>query len=68
MDGVEQKNNILIIAATNRIDVIDQALLRPGRFGLSLYIGLPEKKAREDIFKIHLSKNIENSTLSRDVS
>lgn len=68
MDGVEQKNNILIIAATNRIDVIDPALLRPGRFGLSLYIGLPEKTAREDIFKIHLVKNINNATLSKDVS
>lgn len=68
MDGVQKKNNILIIAATNRIDVIDQALLRPGRFGLSLYIGLPDKKAREDIFQIHLSKNIEYLSLSTDVS
>jgi DNA polymerase III delta prime subunit len=68
MDGVNQKNNILIIAATNRIDVIDPALLRPGRFGLSLYIGLPERKARKDIFQIHLLKNIQQSTLSKSVS
>ncbi|HSW76451.1 MAG TPA: ATP-binding protein [Candidatus Saccharimonadales bacterium] len=63
MDGVDQNNNLLIIAATNRIDVIDMALLRPGRFGLCLYIGLPNKIERVDIFNIHLSKNIEQKTL-----
>lgn len=68
MDGVEKKNNLLIIAATNRIDIIDPALLRPGRFGLSLYIGLPDKMAREEIFQIHLSKNIENLSLAKDVT
>ncbi len=68
MDGVEEKNNILIIAATNRIDMIDPALLRPGRFGLCLYIGLPDKQARAEIFQIHLAKNIERGTLSSDVT
>jgi ATP-dependent 26S proteasome regulatory subunit len=68
MDGVEKKNNILIIAATNRIDIIDPALLRPGRFGLSLHIELPDKSARADIFRIHLSKNIDNLTISKDIS
>ncbi len=63
MDGVVEQNNLLIIAATNRIDVIDSALLRPGRFGLILYIGLPEKKEREEIFTIHLAKNIEYDTI-----
>lgn len=63
MDGVEKKNNILIIASTNRLDVIDSALLRPGRFGLCLYIGLPDVEGRIDIFNIHLEKNITNKTL-----
>lgn len=68
MDGVDQQNNLLIIAATNRLDVIDPALLRPGRFGLSLYIGLPNKEEREEIFKIHLSKNIENKNVDIDIT
>lgn len=63
MDGVDRKNNILIIAATNRLDIIDSALLRPGRFGLCLYIGLPKKSDRIEIFNIHLSKNISNLSL-----
>lgn len=63
MDGVNEHNNVLIIAATNRIDVIDPALLRPGRFGLCLYIGLPNKIERVDIFNIHLAKNIQQDTL-----
>jgi vesicle-fusing ATPase len=68
MDGTNQTNNILIIGATNRIDMIDQALLRPGRFGLCLYIGLPDKQARLEIFQIHLAKNIEQGTLSSNIS
>ncbi len=67
MDGVHENNNLLIIAATNRLDVIDPALLRPGRFGLCLHIGLPEKKEREEIFKIHLSKNMENKNINIDM-
>jgi ATP-dependent 26S proteasome regulatory subunit len=67
MDGVHENKNTLVIAATNRIDIIDQAFLRPGRFGLKLYIGLPDKEARREIFQIHLMKNITNGSLSADV-
>lgn len=67
MDGVNTKNNILIIAATNRIDTIDKALLRPGRFGLCLYIGLPTQTDRLEIFNIHLAKNKLNDSLDKDV-
>ena len=67
MDGVYENNNLLIIAATNRLDVIDPALLRPGRFGLCLYIGLPDKQEREEIFKIHLDKNIVNKNVDMDI-
>ncbi len=67
MDGVYENNNLLIIAATNRLDVIDPALLRPGRFGLSLYIGLPDKQEREEIFKIHLDTNIINKNVDIDL-
>lgn len=63
MDGVDKKNNILIIGSTNRFSLIDQALIRPGRFGLCLYIGLPDAEGRMDIFNIHLEKNIMNKTL-----
>jgi hypothetical protein len=68
MDGVDKKNNILIIAATNRLDVIDTALLRPGRFGLCLHIGLPDKPGRLEIFNIHLLKNIQCESLDINVS
>ena len=68
MDGVDEQNNLLIIAATNRLDVIDSALLRPGRFGLCLHIGLPSQDERKEIFNIHLSKNIENKNIIVDMS
>lgn len=66
MDGVDQKNNILIIGATNSIHLLDSALLRPGRFGLCLEIGLPNKDERLEIFNIHLSKNIMNGSVDVD--
>jgi vesicle-fusing ATPase len=46
IDGVESLNNVLIIGMTNRLDMIDEALLRPGRFEIHLEIGLPEEKGR----------------------
>ena len=46
IDGVESLNNILIIGMTNRLDMIDEALLRPGRFEIHLEIGLPDEKGR----------------------
>jgi len=56
MDGFGENSGIIILAATNRPDILDPALLRPGRFDRQIVIGVPDIKAREEIFKIH-SKN-----------
>jgi transitional endoplasmic reticulum ATPase len=56
LDGLEVLSNVIIIAATNRPDIIDAALLRPGRFDRLLYVPPPDKEARTQIFKIHTSK------------
>ncbi|MHA1669933.1 MAG: CDC48 family AAA ATPase [Promethearchaeota archaeon] len=55
MDGLEELNNVVLIAATNRPDLLDPALLRSGRFGKHIEVSLPNKKSRIEIFKIHLS-------------
>lgn len=67
MDGVESLNNILVIGMTNRKDMIDEALLRPGRFEIQVEIGLPDEKGRLDIIKIHTSKLREHNRLAHDV-
>jgi cell division protease FtsH len=56
MDGFEQGENVIIIAATNRMDVLDPALLRPGRFDRRVGIGLPDRKDRFEILKVHFAK------------
>lgn len=56
MDGFEQGANVIVLAATNRADVLDPALLRPGRFDRRVNIGLPDRKAREAILKLHFEK------------
>jgi vesicle-fusing ATPase len=56
MDGVERINNILVIGMTNRKDLIDEALLRPGRFEVHMEIGLPDEKGRVQILTIHTAK------------
>ncbi len=53
MDGLEALNDVVVIAATNRPDMVDPALLRPGRFDKSIYIGLPDLEARKSILRIH---------------
>lgn len=53
MDGFEKEDKIIILAATNRADILDPALLRPGRFDRHIYIGIPDVKAREEILKVH---------------
>jgi transitional endoplasmic reticulum ATPase len=53
MDGLEKNSNIFIIGATNRPELIDPALLRPGRLGILIHIPLPDFKSRESIFKVH---------------
>lgn len=68
MDGVESLNNILIIGMTNRKDMIDEAILRPGRMEIHLEIGLPEYHGRQQIFEIHTRKMRENGLLDESVS
>ncbi|SGZ50668.1 CIC11C00000000640 [Sungouiella intermedia] len=67
MDGVEQLNNILIIGMTNRLDLIDNALLRPGRFEIQIEISLPDEKGRKEILYIHTKKMKDNDLLSDDI-
>ncbi len=56
MDGFEQGQNVIVLAATNRADVLDPALLRPGRFDRRVNIGLPDRKDREAILRVHFEK------------
>ncbi|KAI5294479.1 transport between ER and Golgi ATPase protein, partial [Ascosphaera atra] len=67
LDGVDQLNNILLIGMTNRMDMIDEALLRPGRLEVHVEISLPDEFGRCQILKIHTQKMRENSALDRDV-
>ncbi len=64
MDGFEANENVILIAATNRPDVLDPALLRPGRFDRQVTVTNPDKKGREEILKVH-AKNV---PLARDVN
>ena len=64
MDGFEKNEGIIIMAATNRADVLDPALLRPGRFDRQIYVNIPDVKGREEIFKVHSR----NKPLGPDVS
>ncbi|MFB5647054.1 MAG: ATP-binding protein, partial [Candidatus Nitrosomaritimum yanchengensis] len=56
IDGLEELHNVLIIGATNRIDIVDEALLRPGRFDRIIEVPNPDNKGREQIFNIHTKK------------
>ncbi|KAI9592145.1 P-loop containing nucleoside triphosphate hydrolase protein [Syncephalis fuscata] len=67
MDGVDQLNNILIIGMTNRLDMIDEALLRPGRLEVHMEISLPDENGRYQILTIHTSKMRDNNILANDV-
>jgi AAA+ superfamily predicted ATPase len=68
MDGVEELNNLLIIALTNRRDILDSALLRPGRFEIQIEVKLPNVDERTEIFEIHCSKMILSGGMSPDIS
>uniref|UniRef100_A0A6C0JSY2 Vesicle-fusing ATPase n=1 Tax=viral metagenome TaxID=1070528 RepID=A0A6C0JSY2_9ZZZZ len=67
IDGMDQLNNVLIIGMTNRIDIIDEALLRPGRLEIQIEIGLPNEIGRLQIFEIHTKLMSLNKKLSEDV-
>ena len=64
LDGLEILTNVVVIAATNRPDIIDPALLRPGRFDRLLYVSPPDRDSRLQILKIHTK----NKPLSEDVN
>ncbi|XP_037111773.1 vesicle-fusing ATPase isoform X3 [Syngnathus acus] len=68
IDGVEQLNNILVIGMTNRPDLIDDALMRPGRFEVKMEIGLPDEKGRVQILTIHTNKMRNFNLLAQDVN
>lgn len=70
MDGFEPNSGIIVLSATNRPDVLDPALLRPGRFDRQIVIGVPDVKAREEIFRIHsrnkpLAEDVDPKVLAR---
>ncbi|XP_044193492.1 vesicle-fusing ATPase-like isoform X1 [Thunnus albacares] len=67
IDGVEQLNNILVIGMTNRPDLIDEALLRPGRLEVKMEIGLPDEKGRIQILNIHTAQMRQYKLLANDV-
>ncbi|BGP68048.1 transport between ER and Golgi ATPase protein [Rhodotorula toruloides] len=67
MDGVDQLNNILLIGMTNRMDMIDEALLRPGRLEVHIEISLPDEQGRVQILTIHTAKMRQNGVMGRDV-
>ena len=66
MDGFEADTNVIVIAATNRADVLDPALLRPGRFDRHVTISLPERKDREAILKVHFKNKPTDDTVDLD--
>ena len=70
MDGFNTNDNIVIVGATNRIDMLDPALLRPGRFDRHMFIGNPNVRAREEILKVHtrnkpLGEDVDISSIAR---
>lgn len=67
IDGPESLNNILLIALTNRLELLDEALLRPGRFEIQIEIGLPDQKGRLDILHIHTNKMKQTGFLDTNV-
>ncbi|KAK2610171.1 hypothetical protein N8I77_003624 [Diaporthe amygdali] len=68
LDGVDQLNNILLIGMTNRKDMIDDALLRPGRLEVQVEISLPDEKGRQQILGIHTNKMKQSGRLAGDVN
>lgn len=70
MDGFEMNDGVIVVAATNRPDVLDPALLRPGRFDRQVVVGLPDIRGREQILKVHMRKvplgeNVEAAVIAR---
>ncbi|KAF4520289.1 hypothetical protein B566_EDAN004348 [Ephemera danica] len=71
MDGFNTTTNVVVLAATNRVDILDKALLRPGRFDRQIFVPAPDIKGRASIFKVHLGPlrtNIDKNDLSRKMA
>lgn len=69
--GFNTTTNVVVLAATNRVDVLDKALLRPGRFDRQIYVPAPDIKGRASIFKVHLrplKTNLNKEELSRKMA
>lgn len=67
IDGVQEMDNFLVIGMTNRLDLIDKAILRPGRFEVHIEVGLADEKGRGQILDIHTKKMKKNKLLGKDV-
>ena len=70
MDGFGTNTNVIVLAATNRADILDKALMRAGRFDRQIYVDLPDVRERQEIFEVHLrplkkAKNLDLDFLSK---
>ena len=69
MDGFSRTEGVIVLAATNRVDILDPALLRPGRFDRQIYVGRPDAKGREEILKVHAKdKRLDDTVNLRTVA
>ncbi|EDW68950.1 mitochondrial inner membrane m-AAA protease component AFG3L2 [Drosophila virilis] len=71
MDGFNTTTNVVVLAATNRVDILDKALMRPGRFDRQIYVPAPDIKGRASIFKVHLGSlktDLDKNALSRKMA
>ncbi len=73
MDGFQSSNGVIVIAATNRVDILDNALLRPGRFDRQVYVGAPDAKGRAAILRVHaknkpLSDNVDLDIIAKETA
>jgi transitional endoplasmic reticulum ATPase len=66
LDGMEDLGQVVVMAATNNLDRVDPSLLRPGRFGVHLYVGLPDEEERAEILAIHLKPDALAANIDRD--
>jgi cell division protease FtsH len=65
MDGFTHTEGVIVLAATNRVDILDPALLRPGRFDRQIYVGTPDAKGREQILRVHAKGKSLDETVVR---
>lgn len=67
MDGIEELNGVIVLAATNRPEIIDTALMRPGRLDRILYVGPPDSEARSAIFRINFERMAVNDDVDVEI-